>query len=52
MQRSEGVVLVLLGDAISGWRLWGARMVWHDLLHVVRCYVPTQGLSKAVKDEI
>ncbi|XP_065886632.1 uncharacterized protein [Dysidea avara] len=67
MQRGEGVALVLLGDAISGWeaggkqwKSWNARMVsacfkigekQHDFLHVVSCYAPTWGSSRAVKDE-
>ena len=57
MQRGEGVALILLGDAISGWeaggkqwKSWSARMVsacfkigekQHDFLYVVSCYAHT-----------
>ena len=62
MQRGEGVVLILLGDAIFSWEAggkqwisWSARIVLacfkigekqHDFLHVVSCYAPTWGSSK------
>ena len=67
LRGGEGVALVLLGDAIASWKAvgkqwksWSARMVSacfkigekpHDILHVVSCYAPTWGSSRAMKDE-
>ena len=67
IRRGEGVALVLLNDAITSWQAagkqwksWSARMISasfrigekpRDILHVVSCYAPTWGSSRAVKDE-
>ena len=67
VRRGEGVAFVLLNDAITSWQAagkqwksWSARMISAsfrigekpcDILHVISCYAPTWGSSRAVKDE-
>ena len=65
-QRGEGVAIVLTGHAITAWkaggeqwRAWGSRIVKATLgggvhtstrIHILSCYAPTFGASRAEKD--
>ena len=66
-QRGEGVAIVLSSPAIAAWKTggeqwktWGSRLIrvtlatgkrGSDRLHVLSCYAPTFGATRALKDD-